>query len=198
MNTSISNIEFEKRYNNDYLNKFSAFLDEAGIRPGKTEAGMTAQKLRELEIKKDQLLAKFLPVAEKLITKFTELLNNGLVTKLIDGLVNFFVYGLTKIMDAVEAIGEWFGLTEKKDNDPSQPPTKPESSNGGVTNGATIVGERGRELVIPLDYARRGRAVSIVNNFNQNFSMGQSQTTALSLSQAVRTHTFARSLAESR
>lgn len=198
VNTSISNIEFEKKYNNEYLNRFEELLDEAGVRQGKTEAGMTAQKLRELEIKKDKLLEKFLPVAEKLISKFTELLNNGLITKLIDGLINFFVYGLTKIMAAVEAIGKWFGLTEKKDNDPSQPPTKPEDSNGGITNGATIVGERGRELVIPLEYSRRGRAVNIVNNFNQNFNMAGNQTTALSLSQAVRTHTFARSLVESR
>lgn len=70
----------------------------------------------------------------------------------------------------------------------------PQRSNGGLLVGPGIVGERGQELVIPLDYSRQGRANNIVQNITQSFNMHGNETTALSLSQAVKSRGFNRDL----
>ena len=61
-------------------------------------------------------------------------------------------------------------------------------ADGGVASIPTIVGERGAEMVIPFDYARRGRANNLVQTFNQTFNLAQNQTTASSLAAAMRTN----------
>lgn len=70
----------------------------------------------------------------------------------------------------------------------------PQRSNGGLLVGPGIVGERGQELVVPLDYSRQGRANNIVQNITQSFNMHGNETTALSLSQAVKSRGFNRNL----
>ena len=70
----------------------------------------------------------------------------------------------------------------------------PQRSNGGLLVGPGIVGERGQELVVPLDYSRQGRANNIVQNITQSFNMHGNETTALSLSQAVKSRGFNRDL----
>ena len=61
-------------------------------------------------------------------------------------------------------------------------------ADGGVASIPTIVGERGAEMVIPFDYARRGRANNLVQAFNQTFNLAQNQTTASSLAATMRTN----------
>lgn len=61
-------------------------------------------------------------------------------------------------------------------------------ADGGVASIPTIVGERGAEMVIPFDYARRGRANNLVQTFNQTFNLSQNQTTAASLAATMRTN----------
>ena len=61
-------------------------------------------------------------------------------------------------------------------------------ADGGVASIPTIVGERGPEMVIPFDYARRGRANNLVQTFNQTFNLAQNQTTASSLAATMRTN----------
>ena len=55
-------------------------------------------------------------------------------------------------------------------------------ADGGIASIPTIVGERGPEMVIPLDFARSGRA----NNLVQTFNLAQNQTTASSLAATMR------------
>lgn len=61
-------------------------------------------------------------------------------------------------------------------------------ADGGVASIPTIVGERGAEMVIPFDFARRGRANNLVQTFNQTFNLAQNQTTASSLAATMRTN----------
>lgn len=61
-------------------------------------------------------------------------------------------------------------------------------ADGGIASIPTIVGERGAEMVIPFDYARRGRANNLVQTFNQTFNLAQNQTTASSLAATMRTN----------
>ena len=61
-----------------------------------------------------------------------------------------------------------------------------QKSSGGLTHGRELVGERGQELVIPLSWSRQGRATQIVQTFQQTFNLQGTQTTGLSLGQAVK------------
>lgn len=72
--------------------------------------------------------------------------------------------------------------------------TMPQRAMGGALVGPGIVGERGEELVIPASYSKSGRAQNIIQNISQTFSMSGNETTALSLSQAVRAHGFPRDM----
>ena len=73
-----------------------------------------------------------------------------------------------------------------------------QKAQGGIALSPTIVGERGAEAVIPLDYSRRGRATSIMQNISQTFNMNGNQTTGLSLGQAVKQRSFTDNLISSR
>lgn len=61
-------------------------------------------------------------------------------------------------------------------------------ADGGIASLPTIVGEQGAEMVIPFDYARRGRANNLIQTFNQTFNLSQNQTTASSLAATMRTN----------
>lgn len=73
----------------------------------------------------------------------------------------------------------------------------PQNASGGVSVMPSIVGERGPEAIIPLEYSRRQRAESIVNNISQNFELSGTETTALSLANAVKSRNFSRALSDS-
>ena len=64
-------------------------------------------------------------------------------------------------------------------------------ADGGLTSMPSICGETAfPEFVIPTDPARRGRAEQIMQTVSQTFNMSGSETTAMSLAQAVRSRSF--------
>lgn len=75
------------------------------------------------------------------------------------------------------------------------PPISQKAS-GGIALGPSLVGERGPEAIIPLDYARAQRADNIATSITQTFNMGSGATTAMSLAQAVRSRDFTRAMSE--
>jgi hypothetical protein len=175
-----------------------------------TSAETTAMKLREMQLKKDELLLKFVPIASKLMDKLAALIENGTIDKLADALVGLVEWLANRLGDlaslgatigkgvasAVAGIGNFIKGEDKRPTDESRSTTQ--KSNGGIAFGRAIVGERGPELVIPLDYARSGRAAQVVQNFTQTFNMAGNQTTGQSLGQAVRRGSFGRSFIDAR
>lgn len=188
----------------------SSVVKEGGMTTLPTSAETTAMKLREMSLKKDELLLKFVPIASKLMDKLVALIDNGTIDKLADALVGLVEWLANRLGDlaslgatigkgvasAVAGVGEFFSGEKKRPTDESRSTTQ--KSNGGITFGRSIVGERGPELVIPLDYARSGRAAQVVQNFTQTFNMAGNQTTGQSLGQAVRRGSFGRSFIDAR
>ena len=66
------------------------------------KAGSTAEKLRRLELKKNELLVKFLPVVESMIDALDSALKTGVVDKIAKGLVSF----LTTVIPVMAKIFE--------------------------------------------------------------------------------------------
>ena len=66
----------------------------------------------------------------------------------------------------------------------------PQKSMGGMLVGRGIVGERGGELVIPMEYSRQGRAANIVQNISQTFNLAGNQTTARSFATVMGDRSF--------
>ena len=170
----------------------------------KSSAEKAAELARKVSIKKDELLARVLE-------KIAPMLENGTLDKMIDNLLkvvevalpllepvltltekllttlepvfNTLVDVIKKVVDFLKDPGKY--LNPLRSDDP-----EPQKSAGGIALSPTIVGERGAEAVIPLDYARRGRAGNIIQNVQQTFNMGANATTAMSLGQAVRSRSF--------
>ena len=170
----------------------------------KSSAEKAAELARKVSIKKDELLARILE-------KIAPMLENGTLDKMIDNLLKVMEVALPllepvlrlteKLLTALEPVFNMLTDVIKKSVDFLQDPGKylnpfrgdepePQKSAGGIALSPTIVGERGAEAVIPLDYARRGRAGNIIQNVQQTFNMGNNATTALSLGQAVRSRSF--------
>lgn len=177
----------------------------------KSAAERAAELARKVTIKKDELLARILekvaPMLEngtidKIIDNLFKVLEIALplldpVLKLIDKLLTTLEPVFQTIVDVIKKIVDFFNNPKKylnpfsDDNDEAEPQApKPEAAAGGIALSPTVVGERGAEAIIPLDYARRGRAGNIIQNVTQTFNMGNNATTALSLGQAVRSRSF--------
>ena len=82
-------------------------------KPQTSQAQSTAEKLRELELKKNELLVQFLPVVEAVVDGLKKALNSGMAKKIADGLVKFLtdvIPGLVdlipRFIDAIEKIAE--------------------------------------------------------------------------------------------
>lgn len=188
----------------------SSVVKEGGMTTLPTSAETTAMKLREMQLKKDELLLKFVPIASKLMDKLAALIDNGTIDKLADALVGLVEWLANRLGDlaslgatigkgvasAVAGIGNFIKGEKNRPTDESRSTTQ--KSNGGIAFGRSIVGERGPELVIPLDYARSGRAAQVVQNFTQTFNMTGNQTTGSSLGQAVKRGSFGRSFIDAR
>ena len=168
-------------------------------KPQTSQAQSTAEKLRELELKKNELLVKFLPVVEAVVDGLKKALDSGLAEKIADGIVSFLttvipglVEWIPKLIDAIAKLAESFtdkvsrGFNKVKDIASMTLPelieyvTSDDSGNagpsggsraqGGVITAPSLVGEAGPELVLPLDYSRAGRTSQIIQNFNTNQS----------------------------
>lgn len=151
----------------------------------KTKAEELAENMRRLQAKKDELMAKLIPALMPVVEKLAKLAESGVVEKILNGAVDFFTWGMDLLLRVVKKIGEWLEDDEKHPTDNSQNlenTQKTQSSMGGITHGLTLAGERGQEMIIPLDYSRRGRAVNIVNNFSQVFNTPTSTVNSMAAS----------------
>lgn len=85
-------------------------------KPQTSQAQSTAEKLRELELKKNELLVQFLPVVEAVVDGLKAALNSDMVKKIADGLVSFLtkvipglVEWVPRLVNAVETIAKKSG-----------------------------------------------------------------------------------------
>lgn len=189
-----------------------------------SEAEKTAMKMREMEETKNKILMKVLeaiyPIIEKLDISALQGIFNGLIdlvskvvpplikilnaiSPYIEQLVTFLSDTIGKIVDVVEALIQWIANSDiaqffmgKASNNsadsalPGQP-----RANGGLVTMPSLVGEKGPEWVLPLDYSRSARAGNIIQNLTQNFAMAGNETTTLSLMQAMKSRDYSRAMA---
>lgn len=186
-----------------------------------TDAEKTAQKMRELEEKRNQVLMKLVegiaPVLEQIDVKEISVVFDSLMQIIKDiapvigelttlavkifrdiqpymsQLIQFLSEGLSQLIQAVSAIYD--GIKNSKFGQYIfEGDSTPARASGGIAQMPSIVGERGPEAIIPLDWSRSSRAGNIINNISQTFSMAGNETTALSLSQVVKTRGFQRAM----
>ena len=190
-------------------------------RPEETAAEKTAREMRDLETTKDKFLIQVLKAIQPLLEgdMLSNILESGL--KLIGKLAEFLIPVLEKIAPYVDKFIEYIlkliGLAQsviegimKQNEQQTQRQAKAAQegnvagmianrsgfdhvhADGGIAAIPSICGEGGfPEFVIPTDPARRGRAEQIMAQVSQTFNMSGSETTAMSLAQAVRSRQFA-------
>lgn len=172
-----------------------------GKTPEKTAAQSTVEKLRQFELKKDEILMNFMEPAvkvmealEPLMDPLTSVINKLVpVVKWLAGLASDFVN--TFIMPIIEGVKKalsWWGDEEDKKRPNTAGVSGGGHAQGGLITSPSIVGEAGPELVLPLDYSRAGRANQIINNFTttQSFNLASNQSTPLALAAAVGQNKF--------
>ena len=180
----------------------------------------TARKMREFEIKKDEILMKFmeavLPIIDAItpqeladvfegLAYFVKTYAKDVGDFLSDGLKDIVAY-INKMRvlwpQTVEILKKWLHVDETPSARSlgasvggviSAVSAMPRA-NGGVVSMPSLIGERGPEAVIPLDYSRSARAGNIMQNITQTFQMSGNETTALSLANVVKTRGFQRAL----
>lgn len=202
-----------KNMNWDSLAEASKVNDTGALT--QTAAEKNAERMRKLEEKKNEILLKLVETLMPQLDQIAEILGGDSLAKLLKGLLSFVgvvVPVLKKVLDAaLPVLGFLFEIlakgvehwTEKitKAINPDVPLSVSGNAraNGGLAYGPTLVGERAfqPELVLPLDYSRNTRAHNIVTNVAQTFNMHGNETTALSLSQAVKSRDFRRATSQS-
>ena len=173
-----------------------------------SSAETMAMEMRQMEEKKNELMLKLIPAVLPVVEKLADLITGPTGSKIIDGLVSLFetvIPMLEPVFDVLKKVMDFLNnyilnplkdaliwISKKFGNENATP----QESAGGLAFMPSIVGERGPEAIIPLDYSRAQRAENIANTVNQTFNMGNSQTTALSLAQAVRSRDFTRAMTD--
>ena len=177
---------------------------------GTTDAENTARKMRELEEKKNRILAKMLeaiaPVIDAIdvqeLSKFFESVIKiaNALAPVISKIVTFATDTLGRLVDIIATLAEWVAGIAGKSTEYTGPLGDayashiPQMASGGIASMPSLVGERGPEAVIPLDFSRAGRADNVIQTITQNFSMQGNETTTLSLANAVRSRGFQRAM----
>ena len=187
---------------------------------GTSNAESMARKMRELEDKKNKILTKMLeaiaPVIDAIdineLSKFFESIIKiaNALAPVVAKIVNFATDTLGKLVSAIEDLVAWLadlipwadnpgatGATMSRISDAvraARAQQMPQMASGGVASMPSIIGERGPEAVIPLDFSRTARAGNIMQNISQTFNMSGNETTTLSLANAVKSRGFQRSL----
>lgn len=197
---------------------------EAGAGQPSAAESMSA-RLRKLEEQKNELLMKLIPVVLPVVERIAAIFDseNGKGKEIIDGIaklvenvipmleplvslalkvlnfLNEYIFpAILWLVDKINSIaGDGVAFT-KGDSSKilGNKNSTPQNAAGGIAYMPSIVGERGPEAIIPLDFARSQRAANISNNIIQNFHMGTNATTVLSLSQAVKTRDFTHAMAQ--
>jgi hypothetical protein len=189
-------------------------------------AEKAAETARRVAAKKDELVMRILKKIEplmdsgtldKIIDNLFKMLEVALpllepvlkvvdkVFKALEPVINKMVQLINRLVYAMEnadGIKSFFELLANEQPSDGNATGAPQSGGqkavGGIAIAPTIVGERGAEAIIPLDYARAGRAAQVMQNITQTFNMGGSQTTAMSLGQAVKQRSFTDNLLSNR
>lgn len=176
-----------------------------------TAAEETAKTMRQFEENRMQLMQNLVKVLGPVMKSLGDFMESDKGKKLVDSITKFFTETLGKLIDylgsLVESISaikqEVTGGIEISDNGDGTATMTTSSrglgrggwfANGGIASMPSICGERGPEMVIPLDYSRAARGSNLTQNLVQNFNMYGNETTALSLSQAVKSRDFTRAM----
>lgn len=180
-----------------------------------TDAENMARKMRELEEKKNKILAKMLeaiaPVIDAIdineLSRFFESMVKitNAIAPVISKIVTFATDTIGVLADAITTLADWisekFGGADATKaaeayNAVFRAENMPQMASGGVASMPSLVGERGPEAVIPLDFSRSGRAGNIIQNISQTFAMSGNETTTLSLANAVKSRGFGRAMGD--
>ena len=181
-----------------------------------TEAEQTAKTLRQLEETKNQILIKVLKAIAPLVDK----IDVNELEKMFNGVVDFFSKIVPVLVEKIKIIADKIsemidgsespqvqgnGMIITDNGDGTQ--TIKSFSNalgkggwfgrsaGGIASTPSLVAEAGfPEMVVPLSPDRQARGQQLTQNLNQYFQMSGSETTALSLSQAVKSRDFTRAM----
>lgn len=185
--------------------------------PEQSTAEKNAERARKLEERKNEMMIKLIDIVEPIVNTLSKSLNSDKLTKIANGLAKFLTDVVPVIADILLAIAEKVGFVVgkigyaveqlqngdrvEKDGKVYEVvqyglPAIPKRANGGIALGPSLVGERGPEAIIPLDYSRAQRAENIAYSIQNNFTMSGNQTTALSLAQAVSSRDFSRAMSK--
>ena len=162
-----------------------------------SSAQSMVEKLRQFELKKDELMMKFMEPAVKIMEALEPVINIAVdiieklapVVKWLANLATNFYN--TFVKPIIDAFVRWWN-DEEEANPNNASVSGGGHAQGGVITSPSIVGEAGPELVLPLDNSRAGRASQIINNFTttQSFNLASSQNTPLALASAVGQNRF--------
>ena len=196
--------------NVDWLRVGTASIaaDESLLSP--TEAERTAQDLRQFEETRMRMMENLVKILAPVMDEIAKFFEGESGKELIKSISTFFTSTLQKLIQFIErlvnntgTIADAVGLTSGENQEGMveyksyTPPIKRGGwgfSNGGIATMPSIAGERGAEMIIPLDYSRQARGAQLTQNLVQNFNMSGNETTALSLSQAVKSRDFTRAM----
>lgn len=184
-----------------------------------TAAETTAQKMREIEETKNRILMKVLeaiaPVIEAIdVNELSSFFESMIklakdLAPAVAKLVSFITGTMSQLVQSVVAmyeglknskVGKWIIGDDSRDDwftEHSKHVSGFAEANGGIASMPSICGEKGPEMVIPLDYSRAARSANLTQNLIQNFNMAGNETTALSLSQVVKSRDFTRAMMNS-
>lgn len=174
-----------------------------------SSAQSMVEKLRQFELKKDELMMRFMEPAVKIMEALEPVINVAvdIIEKLVPvvnwlaGIASNFVQNfvmpiVNKIAEILPSVKDTYDKARERDKAIWEGIkgffSGGQNAQGGIVTSPSIVGEAGPELVLPLDYSRAGRTSQIINNFNttQSFNLASSQNTPLALASAVGQNRF--------
>ena len=171
----------------------------------KTDNEKLVEDMRRIEEQKNKLIMTLVPAVIPLVEELAKILDGDGAKQLAQGMGEIFKVVVPILLKVLNFLNdfvlqnlkkamEW--LASKLGKAPSDviDASTSENANGGIVWGKSIVGERGPEAIIPLDYSRAQRAENIAYSIQNNFSMSGNETTALSLAQAVSSRDFSRAM----
>jgi hypothetical protein len=175
---------------------FGALEKASGVNDTKyrqTDAEKTASKLREIEEAKNELLRQ---LVEALAPVFKEIPVSE-IANFFKGLIKTTIPLITSIKegitDIIKVVKDIYNKMPFVGNEPEV--SGHARAAGGIVSMPSLVGEAGPEMVVPLDYSRSTRGRQLTQNLTQYFNLSGNETTALSLSQAVKSRDFSRAMA---